>query len=127
MTIVYGIDFGTSQSAVMVRHDRWAEVRVKDPASEYGSPTVPSAVCLLTDGSLAVGTAAERARRARPGYFRNGFKQEFGSTVPIVLGEHEWFAHELTARLLAFLRAQAELTVPGTPDRVVITVPASWE
>jgi molecular chaperone DnaK (HSP70) len=125
--VVHGIDFGTSTSSIMVARRGSAPVKVRDPASTHGAYAVPSAVCLQGDGSPAVGSVAESARRIRPQSYRTEFKRDFGAATPIRLGEHSYRPDELAAFVLGFLREQALAQVPGEPQWVVITVPAAWE
>src|ERR1051326_8640313 len=101
---IAAIDFGTSySSAVVVIGDRI--VPVKEPATHGWS--FPSAVC-RTDRELLVGTAAENARRSRPGGYRNEFKRDFGQEAPIKLEGVAFPVEDLVAALLATLRDQAQ-------------------
>ncbi|MFF0717831.1 Hsp70 family protein [Micromonospora sp. NPDC003816] len=126
--LVYGVDFGMSTSALVIGRPGGEPVLARDPAGRPDVPTVPSAVCLLPDGTLAVGAVAEHAGRLRPQHYRCRFKRDFADPIPWALGEDcELTTHELTAEVLRFLREQATETVAGTPERVVVTVPASWE
>ncbi|WP_431726912.1 Hsp70 family protein [Verrucosispora sp. TAA-831] len=126
--LVYGVDVGMSTSTLVIGRPGKEPVLARDPAVRAGVPTVPSTVCLLPDGTLAVGGAAENAGRLRPQHYRSRFKRDFADPIPLALGEdRELTAHELTAEVLRFLREQAVETVAGAPERVVVTVPASWE
>ncbi|MVO88060.1 Hsp70 family protein [Streptomyces sp. p1417] len=124
---VYGIDFGTWTSALVVLRRGHPPLAVRDPVSPYGATSVRSAVCLLPDGSTVVGQAAVNARLQRPGWFRTEFKREFGEAFPHQLGERRFTTVQLTAEVLGFLVAQARAAVDAAPSRVVITVPATWE
>jgi actin-like ATPase involved in cell morphogenesis/GTPase Era involved in 16S rRNA processing len=124
--VAYGIDFGTSASAVVVARADGTITHISDPASRLGSLSIPSSVCTW-GGQLVVGTKAEHAKAALPKQFRSGFKRDFGSTTPTPLNGDELLPDELTSILLGFLREQAAAQVPGPVHRVVITVPAAWQ
>ncbi|MFD0577451.1 Hsp70 family protein [Dactylosporangium darangshiense] len=127
MGVVYGIDFGTSTSAIVVGRADGTFLRVKDPGSPFGRYSVPTAVCLQRDGTFAVGAAAERTKRLRPDRYRAGFKREFADPTPTMLGDRPFRSYELAAEVLRFLRAQAMQVVPEEAATLVVTVPAAWE
>ncbi|KWV34656.1 Hsp70 family protein [Micromonospora rifamycinica] len=124
MGLVYGIDFGTATSAVAVCVDGEPPRLLDDPTDPAGGVLVPTSVCLERDGSLSVGTAAERSKHLRP--YRSRFKAGFGDPTPYRLGDRELRAPELAAEVLRALRRRAERAVPGKPDLVVLAVPAAW-
>ncbi|MFF8196476.1 Hsp70 family protein [Streptomyces bobili] len=125
--VVYGIDFGTWASALVVLRQGQPPLPVRDPVSAHGATSVRSAVCLLPDGSMVVGQAAQNSRLRRPERFRAEFKREFGEPLPHRLGERRFSSEELTARVLGFLVEQSCRAIGAEPDRVGITVPATWE
>ncbi|HEU5352911.1 MAG TPA: Hsp70 family protein [Actinocrinis sp.] len=128
MGLVYGIDFGTTASAVMIGHPGGdPPVRIRDRGSVSGSFAVPSSVCVLPDGTPVVGAAAERAKLSHPDRYFSEFKRDFGVTGPRRLGAVSVRPHDLAAQVLRYLRELAEERVPEAPDLVVITVPAAWE
>ncbi|MCX4671960.1 Hsp70 family protein [Streptomyces sp. NBC_01381] len=124
---VYGIDFGTWTSALVILRRGHPPLPVRDPVSPYGATSVRSAVCLLPDGSTVVGQAAQNSRLQRPERFRAEFKREFGEAFPHRLGERLFTTVQLTTYVLGFLVEQARAAVNSAPSRVVITVPATWE
>ncbi|MFE7835013.1 Hsp70 family protein [Streptomyces sp. NPDC057474] len=124
---VYGIDFGTWTSALVVLRPDHPPLPVRDPVSPFGATSVRSAVCLLPDGSMVVGQAAQNSRLQRPERFRAEFKREFGEPIPHRLGERRFTTEQLTTEVLGFLVEQARKAVSAAPSRVVITVPATWE
>lgn len=124
---VYGIDFGTWTSALVILRRGHPPLPVRDPVSPYGATSVRSAVCLLPDGSTVVGQAALNSRLRRPERFRAEFKREFGEAFPHQLGERRFTTVQLTTEVLGFLVEQAGAAVNAAPSRVVITVPATWE
>jgi actin-like ATPase involved in cell morphogenesis len=134
MGLVYGIDFGTTNSAVMVGTPSGRIIRIRNPV--MASYEIPSAICLRRDSTMAVGTIATNMKRQRPAWFRDEFKRDIGRRAPYHfppeepgdlsrMREHP--VHDLVAAVLQVLREQAKAEVAGTPELVVITVPASWE
>ncbi len=123
----HAIDFGTSNSAVVVGRADGTLQRIADPASPADSYSIPTSVCVLRDGQIAVGRAAENAKKLRPGAYRGEFKRDFGDRTPTMLTGKPMTSDDLTAEVLRFLREQAQLVVPEDPELVVIAVPAAWE
>ena len=134
MGLVYGIDFGTSNSAIMVGLPDGRVRRVLNPVDSVYD--VPSVVCMRPDDSIAVGSVAWRMRLTRPNWYREEFKRDIGSSIPAIFppenvggltGGRIFGVNYLVAQVLRLLREQAERKFPGDVDLVVITVPASWE
>ncbi|MFI6391493.1 Hsp70 family protein [Nonomuraea sp. NPDC050547] len=125
MGVVYGIDFGTSNSSIMVGLADGRVVVVPDPETR-GAAEIPTAV-LATRGRLYVGTAAKRLGPAYIQNYRTEFKRDFGDDAPVHLDGRRYQVHELAAEVLRYLRAQARRVAPGEPGTVVITVPVSWD
>lgn len=124
---VYGIDFGTWTSALVVLRQGHLPTPVRDPVSPFGATSVRSAVCLLQGGSVVVGQAAQNSRLQRPECFRAEFKRVFGEPAPHRLGDRTFTTVQLTTEVLGFLVRQARAAVEAPPSRVAITVPATWE
>jgi hypothetical protein len=127
MAIGYGIDFGTSTSAIIVVDAEGTVTRISDPESAHTSYTFPSSAFVNAQGDLLVGTAAERQKRLDLSAFRTEFKREFRSTVPNQLGNRSLRTDELVTALLKRLRECALDRIPGPAQQVVITIPASWD
>ena len=134
MGLVYGIDFGTSNSAIMVGLPDGRIRRVHNPVE--GIYDIPSVVCLRADDTIVVGSVAWRMRLQRPAWYRDEFKRDIGRSYPIIFppenpgdikGSRRFEVNYLVAQVLRLLREQAEREVPGDVDLVVITVPASWQ
>ncbi len=134
MGLVYGIDFGTSNSAIMVGLPGGRIRRVRNPVESIYD--IPSVVCLRSDDTLVVGSVAWRMRLQRPAWYRDEFKRDIGRSVPFIFppenpgdirGSRSFEINFLVAQVLRLLREQAEHEVPGDVDLVVITVPASWQ
>jgi predicted GTPase len=123
----HAIDFGTSNSAIVVCQPYGVTTPVPAPGGTFGSWSIPTSVYVGPDGSVLVGNAAENARLQRPEGYRREFKREFGTPDVTMLGEIAMTAADMTAHVLRFLRRRAMARVVGEPEQVVITVPASWE
>ncbi|GAA2095875.1 Hsp70 family protein [Actinomadura alba] len=134
MGLVYGVDFGTSNSAIMVGRPGGRVLRIRNPVQSLYE--VPSAVCLRADGTMAVGSVATRMKLQRPAYFLDEFKRHIGDPIPHTFptenpsapGEGRAYpTYRLVAEVLGLLREQALLQVSGEPELVVLTVPAAWQ
>ncbi len=134
MTLVYGVDFGTSNSSIMIGRPGGRVIRVRNPVNS--SYEVPSAVCLSPDGTMEVGSVATQMKLLRPAWYRQDFKRDIADPVryhfpaekaddPRRGPSHR--AYKLVAEVLRVLRQAAEHAVPERPGLVVLTVPASWK
>ena len=120
-----GIDFGTCYSSAAFLHDGHLE-RIEDP--HHHQDSVPSSVYLHPDGSLLFGQTAERQKRMRePERYRSEFKRMLGDPTPLTLGGESFRTEELVAKLLAFLKRNAEEAAGQELPGVVVTVPVSYE
>jgi len=125
--LLHAIDFGTSNSSVIVSQPGGVLTPIADPAGPVGSQSIRTSVCVLRGGRIEVGERAERAKNLNPAAYRNEFKRDFGDPTPTTLAGRAMTPDEMTVEVLRFLREQAQRTIPGDPEQVVITVPASWE
>jgi molecular chaperone DnaK (HSP70) len=123
---LHAIDLGTSTSAIVVGRPDGTVRQVYDPL-RADSASIPTSVCVLPDGEIAVGTKAENAKHAYPAAYRREFKQNFGDDTLSRPGGRPLTAADMTTEVIRFLRGQALAAAPGTPDRVVVTIPASWQ
>ncbi len=123
----HAIDFGTSNSTIVVCQPYGVTTPVPAPAGTFGSWSIPTSIYVGPDGSVLVGDKAENARLKRPEGYRREFKREFGTPNVTRLGEIPMTAADMTVHMLRFLRRRAMGRVLGEPEHVVITVPASWE
>jgi len=144
---VWGIDLGTTNSTVtqVTWHpeDGGAakpehtvlELGQPTPEGVFTSPLVPSVVAHLHDGSVWVGEGAKRLR-ARPQ--ESGLVPEktlfFETKNEMGLKKSYYRAAEpfdrprkIAGQVLRFLCEGAEQATGGAPDRVVVTVPASFQ
>jgi actin-like ATPase involved in cell morphogenesis len=128
------VDFGTSNSAIMVGRPGGRVLRVRNPVQSLYE--VPSAVCLRADGTMAVGSVATRMKLQRSAYYLDEFKRHIGDPIPHTFPSERpstsaegraYPIYRLVAEVLGLLRNQALLQFPGDPELVVLTVPASWQ
>ncbi|GIJ43492.1 hypothetical protein Val02_03780 [Virgisporangium aliadipatigenens] len=117
-----GIDYGTSNTvAVLARPDGPARPLLFD-----GSPLLPSAVYLDTDGGLLVGRAAVHSARRDPARYEPNPKRGIDEGT-VLLGTDEVPVTALIAAVVRTVAAEAHRTVGGAPlDEVVLTCPAGW-
>jgi molecular chaperone DnaK (HSP70) len=125
--LLHAIDFGTSNSSIIVSQPDGVMTSIPDPAVMAASQSIRTAVCVLRGGMIAVGQAAENAKGQRPAAYRSEFKRDFGDPTPTKLADRGMSPDDMAVEVLNFLREQAQKTIPGDPEQVVITVPASWE
>ena len=125
--LLHAIDFGTSTSAIVVGKGDGTLVHVPDPVLPTGPPSVKTSICVLRDGKIVIGKAAENAKALSPAAYRDEFKVDFGDPTPTTLATKRMTADEMTAEVLRFLRLRAQAAVPGEPELVVVTVPVLWE
>jgi molecular chaperone DnaK len=124
-TIDYGIDLGTSNSAIAVQDG--ASPRLL--AGDDGTVLLPSAVHLTETGAVVVGEQALRLRLDHPDDTAVEFKRQMGTSqaIPFPASGLRRSAEELSAELLRALAQRAERT-DGQPLRAaVITVPAMFQ
>ncbi|NUR31441.1 MAG: Hsp70 family protein [Catenulispora sp.] len=125
--LLHSIDFGTTTSAIIVTEPDGTRTEIADPAAPFGPPSIRTAICVQRYGTLLVGAAAERSKMRFPGAYRAEFKPDFGDPTPTMLGGTAMTADDMAVHVLRFLREQAQAVVPGAPERVVVTIPVSWE
>ncbi|WP_152363693.1 Hsp70 family protein [Microlunatus speluncae] len=125
-TIDFGIDLGTTNSAVAVLHGVQANV-IKN---NDGQETTPSAVWVDKRDRLYVGRAARERSELDPANTSIEFKLQMGTA-----GEAKKFdasgrsmtPEELSAEVLKSLRADVRQSTGDDLDAAVITVPAAFD
>ncbi|WP_432993310.1 Hsp70 family protein [Dactylosporangium sp. CA-233914] len=116
-----GIDFGTSNTAAILRRaDGTSKALLFD-----GSELLPSAVCRGGDGTLLVGRDAIRAARAEPGAFEPCPKRCIDDGT-VVLGGHEVAVTELIGAVLRRVHDEAVRAAGEALSAVTIACPAGW-
>jgi molecular chaperone HscC len=120
MTMIVGIDLGTTNSAV-------AYMAANGPrliANALGEVLTPSVVGVETDGRLLLGRAARELQVTHPERCAGGFKRRMGTSWTVCLEGREFTPEELSGLVLRQLKEDAEVHLGQPVDQAVITVPA---
>ncbi|HEY0948039.1 MAG TPA: molecular chaperone DnaK [Candidatus Paceibacterota bacterium] len=144
---ILGIDLGTTNSAMAIMEG--GEPRVLENAE--GARTTPSVVAIAKNGERLVGTLAKRQAVTNPKNTIYGIKRFMGHRfeddvvtkdkdvvpyeikagpdggVQVHLGEKDYRPEEVSAMILAKLKADAEKKLGETITEAVITVPAYFD
>jgi len=121
-TIDFGIDLGTTNSAVAVMtEDRIETIRNNDQQE-----LTPSAVMVDQRGGISVGARAYRQAAARPESVATEFKRSMGTDRRFILGSREFSPEELSAEVLKSLRGDIQARFAQDISACVITVPAMF-
>jgi molecular chaperone HscC len=115
-----GIDLGTTYSLAAVM----CAGRPTLIPNVLGEFLTPSAVSLDDDGRLLVGAAARARLASHPQRTAVAFKRDMGTDRKIELGREARSPEELSACVLAALKADAEAFLGHVVEEAVITVPA---
>jgi molecular chaperone HscC len=115
-----GIDLGTTFSLVSHVVDGAPVVIL----NSLGEALTPSAVSVLDDGSLVVGTAARARATTHPTRTALSFKRDMGTDAIYDLGLVKKSPVELSALVLGQLKRDAEAALGRAVTDAVITVPA---
>ncbi len=118
--MIVGIDLGTTNSAIGVFRDGRPELI----PNALGALLTPSAVALDDSGALLVGQAARDRESTHPELAVSSFKRRMGTRQTVKLGKRDFNAEELSALVLASLKADAEAALGEPVTRAIITVPA---
>jgi len=124
-TIGYGIDLGTTNSAVAVLEGTEARVIKNNDGMEY----TPSAVLLGRSGALVVGRGAKERMAEDPGNAFGGFKRAMGTsrTFTFARDGRVLRAEDLSAEVLKSLRGDVQQASGEQISAAVITVPAAFD
>lgn len=117
---IIGIDLGTTNSCVAVLE---GGEPVVIPNSE-GARTTPSVVGFAKDGERLVGQVAKHQAVANPDRTVISIKREMGSDHKVSIDGKNYSAPEISAMILAKLKADAESYLGEKVTEAVITVPA---
>lgn len=126
VTIDFGIDLGTTNSAIAVFEHGQVEVIKNNDNQEL----TPSAVLIRANGAEMVGRRAYvLATVADDENAITGFKRQMGKQAPYTFPAAgvTRLPEELSASILKELRASAESWTGGPVTSAVITVPANFE
>jgi len=120
MTLIVGIDLGTTNSAV-------AHLTPDGPQiipNALGGRLTPSVVGVDENDTVLVGAAARELQVVHPGRCSSLFKRFMGTDREVKLGGKTFSPEELSGLVLRSLKADAEAHFGGPVTRAVITVPA---
>jgi len=119
--VIIGIDLGTTNCAVGV----WRDGAVELIPNSMGHLLTPSAVSVdeATD-EIMVGLMARERQSTHPTLTATAFKRYMGAARKTKLGKKEFLPEELSALVLARLKADAEAYLKEPVTEAVITVPA---
>ncbi|WP_217253467.1 Hsp70 family protein [Streptomyces sp. AC602_WCS936] len=124
-TIDFGIDLGTTNSAIAVAEDDGVRVIKNNDGWDF----TPSAVWVPKEGVVHVGRRARERTETDPGNAYAEFKLEMGAAGASRLFERTGTSltpEELSAEVLKSLRQDAAHEYGHQPEAAVITVPASF-
>ena len=120
MAKIIGIDLGTTNSCVSVMEGGEPVVI----ANAEGNRTTPSVVAFSKTGERMVGQVAKRQAITNPDRTISSIKREMGSNYKVTVDDKVYTPQEISAMVLAKLKADAESYLGQTITEVVITVPA---
>lgn len=120
MSKIIGIDLGTTNSVVAVMEG--GEVKIIPNAE--GNRTTPSIVAFTKSGERLVGETAKRQAVTNPERTISSIKREMGSDWKKNIDGKDWTAQEISAQVLAKLKADAESYLGEKVTKAVITTPA---
>lgn len=125
MTIDFGIDLGTTNSAIAVLKGVGTEI-IKNNAD---ADITPSAVSIDKKGSLLVGQRARNKIYDAPDDSYIEFKRRMGTdhVYPFKSSGEKRKPEELSAEVLKSLRADVQQRLAETVEAAVVTVPAAFE
>ncbi len=117
---IVGIDLGTTNSEIAVVRDGRVEV-----IPVAGTVRIlPSMVGIAEDGSLLVGEAARNQYALHPDRTVRSIKRRMGEDVRVPMAGKDYAPQEISALILARLKAVAEAHLAQPVCKAVITVPA---
>lgn len=120
-TVDYGIDLGTTNSAI-ARMDKRSPRVIRN---KYQSDVTPSAVAVAKDGSVLVGQDALRDPKLAPAL---KFKRLMGTSQTLKMADgSSWSPIDLSAEILKELRASVRRRYDEDLTHAVITVPAMFQ
>src|SRR4051812_6437161 len=102
-TINFGIDLGTTNSAIAVLHDGTPHPLRNNEQSEI----TPSAVMVDKTGIITVGKRAYDRAELYPDRVAREFKRAMGTEATFTLGGQTWIPEQLSAEVLKALCADA--------------------
>ncbi|HWB37458.1 MAG TPA: Hsp70 family protein, partial [Rugosimonospora sp.] len=120
MTVLLGVDFGTSNTVAVLR---FPDGRSR-PLLFDGSPIMPSAV-FADEQALLIGRDAEHSARIHPERFEPNPKRRIDDGT-VLLGGRQVEVVDLFAAVLRRVLTEANRITGGTDIQVTLTHPAGW-
>jgi molecular chaperone DnaK len=120
MARAVGIDLGTTNSVVSVLEGGEPTVI----ANAEGARTTPSVVAFTKDGEVLVGETAKRQAVTNVDRTISSVKRHMGTNWTTSIDDKKYTAQEISARILAKLKRDAEQYLGDTVTDAVVTVPA---
>ena len=120
MSKIIGIDLGTTNSCVAVM-EGGEPVVIANPE---GMRTTPSVVGFSKNGERLIGQVAKRQAITNPEGTVASIKREMGSDYKVTVDGKGYTPQEISAMILAKLKADAEAYLGEKVTEAVITVPA---
>ena len=120
MARAVGIDLGTTNSAVSVLEGGEPTVI----ANAEGFRTTPSIVAFTKDGEVLVGETAKRQAVTNVDRTIASVKRHMGTDWTFAVDDKKYTPQEISARILAKLKRDAETYLGEAVTDAVITVPA---
>ena len=120
MSKIIGIDLGTTNSCVAV-------IEGGEPvviANAEGARTTPSVVGFTKTGERLVGQVAKRQAITNPDRTISSIKRKMGTNEKVTIDGKAYTPQEISAMILAKLKADAEAYLGEPVTEAVITVPA---
>ncbi|MEG0167217.1 MAG: Hsp70 family protein, partial [Ruthenibacterium sp.] len=120
MSKIIGIDLGTTNSCVAV-------IEGGEPVvitNAEGARTTPSVVGFTKTGERLVGQVAKRQAITNPDRTIASIKREMGTDHKVEIDGKKYTPQEISAMILAKLKADAESYLGEKVTEAVITVPA---
>ena len=120
MSKIIGIDLGTTNSCVAV-------IEGGEPvviANAEGARTTPSVVGFTKTGERLVGQVAKRQAITNPDRTISSIKRKMGTNEKVTIDGKAYTPQEISAMILAKLKADAEAYLGVPVTEAVITVPA---
>jgi molecular chaperone DnaK len=122
MSVIVGIDLGTTNSEIAVIRDGKPEIISVD-----GEPIMPSCVGIDPGGNILVGRTAKNQMVAAPDATILSIKRKMGENTRISLADRSFSPEEISAMILTRLKSAAETHLGEAVTEAVITVPAYFD
>ena len=120
MARAVGIDLGTTNSVVAVLEGGEPTVI----ANAEGLRTTPSVVAFTKDGEVLVGETAKRQNVTNVDRTISSVKRHMGTDWNVAIDDKKYTPQEISARILAKLKRDAEQYLGDKVTDAVVTVPA---